>query len=236
MKIKDASISYTHQNTLLEGFVAYSTDKKRPLVLLCHSWRGRDDFICEKAKVIASLGYVGFAIDMYGKGVLSKSNEESVILKKPFIDDRSLLLKRLLRGFETASQLPYADSTRIAVLGFGFGGLCALDLARSGVDLKGAISVYGHFNSPDFLVQTIKAKILILHGFNDPISPMSELMDFQQEMENAHVDWQTHIYGNTYHAFATPSANDSSKGIIYNPTSAERAWNEIKNFLEELFF
>lgn len=233
--IKTAPIPYADGKTQLEGFSAYQAEEKRPLAILCHAWRGRDDFICEKAKQVASLGYVGFAIDMYGKGVLGTSKEENAALKKPFIEDRFFLQERLRSGFDTALTLPYVDKTRIAVLGFGFGGLCALDLARSGVDLRGAVSIYGHFDPlPNYPLHSIKAKILILHGFNDPIVPMSQLHAFQEELDNAKIDWQSHVYGNTFHAFAAPSANEPSSGLLYNPTSAKRAWDETERFLTEV--
>lgn len=222
------------QDIPLEGFLACSTNEKRPLVILCHAWRGRDDFICEKAQKIGALGYTGFALDVYGKGILGNSKDENAALKKPFLEDRSLLQKRLLKGFEMACSLPYVDPKLIAVLGFGFGGLCALDLARSGLNLKGVVSIYGHFDPPHFPTQPIKSKVLILHGYNDPISTMEELHTFEKEMENAQIDWQSHIYGNTFHAFATPSTNDLAGGIVYNSISAERAWKAVENFLKEI--
>jgi dienelactone hydrolase len=209
------NIPYKDQDFDLEGFVAYSAEEKRPLVIFCHAWRGRDEFICQQAERAASLGYIGFAIDMYGKGVLGKSKEENAALKKTFLDDRLLLKRRLIKGFDVACSLPSVDCANIAVVGFGFGGLCALDLARSGVNLKGVISVYGHFDPPRGCpIYPIKAKVLILHGFNDPISPMSELLQFQQEMDKDQVNWQAHIYSHTVHAFATPSANDPAAGIL----------------------
>jgi len=234
--IKNTIIPYTDEGTALEGYLVFPSEKKRPLVVLCHAWRGRDDFICEKAKQVAALGYVGFAIDMYGKGILGNTKEENAALKKPFIEDRYLLQRRLLAGFDKACTLPQVDPAQIVVLGFGFGGLCALELARSGVGLKGAISIYGHFEFPvQSPLQSIKSKVLILHGYNDPVSPMSELYAFQQELNKDKVDWQSHIYGNTFHAFATPSANDPDSGIMYNATSAHRAWNEVERFLIEIF-
>jgi len=173
---------------------------------------------------------------MYGKGVLGKSKEENVALKKPFVENRQLLLDRVVRGFEVACSLPYVDSKRVAILGFGFGGVCALDLARSGADLKGAISVYGHFEPPsDSLMQSVKAKILILHGYKDPISPQSEFKNFEMEMNKSKVDWQAHIYGDAMHAFATPGANDQTSGILYNSVAASRSWTAIHNFLDEIF-
>ncbi len=229
--MKTALIPYEN----FEAFAAYPSEKKHPLVILCHAWRGRDDFICDRAKRIAELGFVGFALDMYGKGVLGKSKEENIALKKPFLDDRTLLQKRLWQGFDAARALPYVDSSRIAVLGFGFGGLCTLDLARTCSELKGAISIYGHFDPlPDYPTSLISAKVLILHGFNDPISPVRELQAFMHEMEEAKIDWQAHIYGNSYHAFANPSANDPDSGILYNPASAKRAWDESERFLQDV--
>ncbi len=228
-------IPYQDGATNLEGFVSYSPDQKSPSVILCHAWEGRGSFICEKAKEVASWGYVGFALDMYGKNVLGKTQEENAALKKPFIENRGLLQRRVLTAFEVACNLSYVDSSRVAVLGLGFGGMAALDLARSGVNLKGAISLYGHFDlSPSILMKPIQAKILVLHGYLDPVSPQAELIQFEKEMDEAKVDWQAHIYGKAQHAFATPGANNPDRGILYSPTDATRAWVAIRNFLEEV--
>lgn len=229
------SIPYQDDQTNLEGFVAHQPGKKRPLVILCHAWKGRDDFICERAREVANWGYVGFALDMYGKNVIGKTKEENAALKRPFIENRQLLQKRVIKAFDVASALPYVDSGRVAILGLGFGGICALDLARSGVDLKGAISVYGHFDPPPAeLIKPIRAKILVLHGYRDPVTSQEELKTFEKEMNEAKVDWQAHIYGNAVHAFATPGANDPNAGILYNPVAAKRAWIAIHNFLAEV--
>lgn len=229
-------IVYQDGSVDLEGFIAHPKEGKHPLVILCHAWKGRDEFICEKAQRIAQRGYVGFALDMYGRGILGKTKEENAALKKPFQQDRHLLQRRVLRVLEVSSRLPYVDSKRVAVIGFGFGGLCALDLARSGADLKGSVSIYGHFDPlPAQLAQPIRAKILVLHGYNDPVVPQEELRHFAKEMNEAKVDWQAHVYGNAMHAFATPEANDPEAGILYNPAAAKRAWIAILNFLDEIF-
>ncbi len=234
--IHTSTMPYNDNETSLEGFVAFDPEEQQPLVILCHSWQGRNAFICEKAELMARSGYVGFALDMYGKGILGHTNEENAALKAPFIQDRALLQRRVLKAFDAASSLPYVDTTRIAVLGFGFGGVCALDLARSGAPLKGAISVYGHFDPPHKVPQCdIQAKVLVLHGYDDAIVPLSELRHFEKEMTDAKVDWQAHIYSNTMHAFANPHANDPQSGIAYNEVSANRAWVAIANFLDELF-
>lgn len=227
------NVSYKDDDCDLEAFVAYPSEEKRPLVILCHAWKGRDDFICDKARELAELGYVAFALDMYGKGVIGKSKEENAALKRPFIENREMLQKRVVKAFEVAKNLPFVDATRIVVLGYGFGGMCALDLARSGVDLKGVISVYGHFDPPPNS-NPIRSKVLILHGYDDPVTPQEELRRFEKELNAASVDWQVHTYGKTMHAFATPGANDPKAGILYDHLSAQRAWIAIINFLESI--
>ncbi len=234
--VSSHAVPYSDQETLLEGFAATPKSGKRPVVILCHAWKGRDPFICEKAELIAEWGYACFALDMYGKGVLGRTKEECAALKKPFLDDRRLLQRRLLKGYETALSLPGADPDRVAVIGYGFGGLCALDLSRSGVGLKGAVSIYGHFEAPvGVQTEPIRAKILILHGYNDPIATQSDLRAFEKEMEKGGVDWQAHIFGGTLHAFAAPGVNDPSSGLAYNPLSAQRADQCIRQFLEDIF-
>jgi dienelactone hydrolase len=233
--MKTTVVPYEDQGVSLEGFAAFPAHEKRPLVILCHAWRGRDEFICERAELMSSWGYAGFALDMYGKGVTGQSKEENAALKKPFIDDRKLLQRRVLKGLQTALELPFVDETRVAVIGLGFGGICALDLARSGADIKAAVSVYGHFEPPNLPKKQIKAKILFFQGYNDPIVPPEELRGFERELNEAKVDWQGHIFGNTVHAFATPSANDAASGAVYNPLAAQRTWTIIRNFLNDSF-
>jgi dienelactone hydrolase len=227
-------VPYTDGSTELEGFAAHTIPEKRPVVILCHAWNGRDQFICEKAEMMARWGYVGFALDMYGKGVIGKSKEENAALKAPFLEDRSLLQRRLLKGYEAASLHPYADSQKIAVVGFGFGGLCALDMARSGANLRGAVSVYGHYDAPP-KKNPITAKILVLHGYDDPIVKPEEMRHFADEMTKEKVDWQAHTYSNTMHAFMNPAVNMPEAGLAYNPVSAQRTWHAIQGFLEEVF-
>lgn len=223
-------ILYSHGEVTLEGFAAYAS-KERPLVVLCHAWQGKDRTMCQKAEEIASWGYVCFAVDMYGKGIIGKTPDECAALKKPFMEDRRLLLSRLMKGFEAATAFA---RTKVAIVGMGFGGVCALDLARSGADIQAAVSIYGHFDPPPTLPKRhIKAKILLLHGYNDPVSPMSDLLAFGNEMQEAEADWQAHVFGNTFHSFVNPTSNAPHLGILYNPESAERTWAILKQFLHD---
>ena len=186
----------------------------------------------KKADEIAKWGYNAVALDVYGKGVVGASPAENAALKQPFLNDRTMLKQRLLKGYEAAVSRP---SDKIVILGFGFGGLCALDLARY-VKADGAISVYGHYDCPPGVSnESIEAKVLILHGYDDPVTPFTELCEFQEDLTKHKVDWQTHLFSHSMHAFTTPSANNPEKGIAYNPVSAERAWSQIRAFVDERF-
>lgn len=221
----------------LHGYLALNEGKyKRPAVLVVHDWAGRNEFACKKAELLAEMGYVGFAVDMYGEGRLGESLDEKKGLMEPLINDRRLLRQRIQAGLDAVLTMSEVDNERIAVIGFCFGGLCALDLARHGSRIIGAVSFHGLLNKPDELEnQAIQAKILVLHGYEDPMAPPEQVSDFCKEMTEQKVDWQLHWYGNTKHAFANPSAYNEELGTIYNPTAEKRSWQAMKNFLEEIF-
>jgi dienelactone hydrolase len=229
-------INYSHQNKNFHGYLSYtSSSTKAPAVLVCHDWSGQNDFARKKADHLAELGYVGFAIDMYGEGVNGGNNEEKSALMTPLINDRVLLKNRLLAAFETVSSLEMVDSQQIAIIGFCFGGLCALDLARTGLFLKGAVSFHGSLLRPNIPIEPISSKILVLHGYADPMVPPSTVMSFADEMTQAKADWQIHMYGHVMHAFTNPLANDPNFGTVYEPLADRRSWLAMKNFLEEMF-
>lgn len=229
---------YAHDDQELYAYVAYNDKEheKKPAVIIAHDWTGRNEFACQKAKMIAEMGYVGFALDMYGQGRLGATNDEKKALMQPFVNDRLFLRNRVLSAFEEVKQLPYVDSSRIAIIGFCFGGLCALDLARSGADLKGTISFHGLLGKPEGVkAEVIKSRILSLHGYDDPLVKPDEVQSFCQEMTKANVDWQMHMYGHVKHAFTNPLANDVQQGLIYHDLAAKRSWQAASNFLQEIF-
>lgn len=229
-------ITYMHKGTELEGFFAYDPSKtgKLPAVIICHAWAGRDKFACEKALELAGWGYAAFALDLYGKGVVGASKEQNSALMGPFMQDRAYLLDRLQAGYKVLYEQPNVDVSKIAAMGFCFGGLCSLDLARGGTALRGAISVHGLLKKPEGLKpRLIKSKILALHGHEDPMVPPEQVLEFENEMTEAGADWQVHVYGQTMHAFTNPKANDPAFGTVYNPVAAKRAWQSIRLFLEE---
>lgn len=238
MAIVSNTVGYLDGDVLLEGFFAFddAISGIRPAVLINPTWAGRDGFVAEKAKQLAALGYVGFAVDMYGKGVLGTSIEENAGLMQPFMDDRVKLQRRMQAALANVKLLPWVDSSKIAAIGFCFGGLCALDLARTGAEIKGVVSFHGLLFPPGNTKDIpIGAKVLALHGHDDPLATPAQVLAFQQEMTESGADWQFHSYGHTQHAFTNPMANDPARGMVYRADADRRAWQAMENFLKEIF-
>jgi dienelactone hydrolase len=238
MAIVSNTVAYLDGEVVLEAFFAFDDQisGRRPAVLINHTWAGRDDFVAEKTKKLAALGYVGFAVDMYGKGVLGTNPEENMKLMQPFMADRGMLQQRMKAALAAVRLMPWVDDSNIAAIGFCFGGLCSLDLARTGADIKGVVSFHGLLAAPENTQgNATKAKILALHGRDDPLVPAEQVLAFEQEMTEVGADWQLHTYGNTMHGFTNPLANDPVFGAVYQPDSDRRSWIAMQNFLTEIF-
>ena len=235
--MQERKVEYRHENTLLEGFLAHDGKTgKKPAVLVAHAWAGRSPFEDDKARALAGLGYVGFALDMYGKGVLGTSAEENSALMTPLLQDRARLQSRLHAALAAVRAQPEVDPERVAAIGFCFGGLCVLDLARTGADVLGVASFHGLLTAPGNTSGTaISSKVLVLHGHDDPMVPVSQVNEFETEMTAAGVDWQVHAYGGTLHSFTNPEANDPSFGTQFKATANRRSWATLVDFLGEIF-
>lgn len=236
--LKSQKIEYHDGDALLEGYYAVddSTSNTRPAVMVVHDWSGKNALACKKADQLAELGYAAFAIDMYGKNKIGTTNQEKTALMQPLMDDRAKLQKRVTAGFNTMKTLDLVDTHNISAIGFCFGGLCVLDLARTGADVKGVVSFHGILSAPENLTeQSIKSKVLVLQGFDDPMALPNQVVTFGEEMTRAHVNWQVDLYGNTMHAFTNPQANDPALGTVYNKQADERSWIAMKEFFKEIF-
>lgn len=231
-------ITYMDGDTALEGYLAYhKSEQPRPAVLVAHDWGGRRELACKAAERMAGLGYIGFALDMYGKGVFGKDGDidGNSALMNPLASDRAYLRRRITAAYNAVTELPQVDAEKIAAIGFCFGGMCVLELARAGVDVRGVVSIHGLLFPGNVDNEKITAKILCLHGHDDPMVPPEQVLAFEQEMTAAQADWQMHTYGNTMHAFTNPNANNPDFGTVYKPQAAERAYQSIQNFLNEVF-
>ncbi len=238
-QIVGESIDYTDGETALEGYVAYDKSQKgkRPGILIIHQWRGLTDYEKGRAKQLAELGYVAFALDMYGKDVHPTTMEEAAHQAGIYRKDRQLMRSRAAAGLEELRKQDACDPEKIAVIGYCFGGGVALELARSGADVDGTVSFHGNLDTPNpDDAKNIQGKILVEHGGADPNVPQEQVTAFWSEMESAKVNWQMNIYGDAVHAFTQKSAgNDPSRGVAYNAQADRRSWQSMKNFFDEIF-
>ncbi len=233
--MKTEIVNYQAKNIDLKGYVAFPDEENAPLVLIAHTWAGKDEFVHQRAEDLAALGYVGFAVDMYGNGKVGADTAENESLMTPLVSDRDKLKDRIVSALNFGKNLPGVDSSRVAAIGYCFGGLVVLDLARAGEDLSGVVSFHGLLMPSDISEKGIKAKVLVLHGERDPMVPLDMVDTFQKEMTEANADWQLHSYGGTYHAFTNPDANDPSLGTQFNKSANDRSWQSMKNFFAEIF-
>ena len=232
-----AYLDYTDGDTTCEAYVATpDAGGRRPAVLIAHQWSGQSDAERATAERLAGLGYVGFAIDVYGKGRRGEPGGDHGHLMNPFLADRAKLRVRLVAAVEAARSHAAVDPERIAVIGFCFGGLCAIDLARANAPgLRGAVSFHGLFSAPNLGPQPeIKPSILVLHGWDDPMAPPKDVLALTEELTAAKADWQLHGYGNAMHAFTNPAANMPERGLAYNEKAARRSWASAEAFLAEV--
>jgi len=237
--MKTQTIEYKDGNTVLQGFLAYddAIKGKMPAVLIVHEWTGIGNYIRERAQQIAGLGYAAFAIDIYGKDIRPADTNEAGKQAAIYRSDRQLMRRRASAGLEEAKKFPFVDQKRIAAIGYCFGGGVVLEMARSGADLKGVVSFHGNLDTPNPQdAKNIKAKILVLHGADDPFVKQETVSAFWKEMREAKVDWQMIIYGNAVHGFTNPEhGNDPSQGAAYNKEADIRSWQAMKTFLNGIF-
>lgn len=237
MPIKTKPVEYMDGEQKCIGYLAWdeSYADPKPCVIVNHAWGGRDQFAEDKAIQMAALGYVGFAVDNYGDNALPEGVEARSEAMNGLTKDRQILLTRLKAGLKAASDLPEVDESHMAMIGFCFGGLCTLDAARAGLDLKAAISFHGLLDAPDLPKKKIKGKVLVCHGWDDPMAPPEHVTALGQELSDAGADWQIHAYGGTTHAFTVPEA-DSGDGVLkHNEDADRRSWNATLDLLTEVF-
>jgi dienelactone hydrolase len=237
--VKTRIIEYKQGETVLEGYLAWDDTAlvKRPGVLVVHEWTGINAHIKQRTEMLAKLGYVAFAADIYGKGIRPTAQSDAAKTAGIYKNDRSLMRARVRAGLEELKKQKLVDSDRIAAIGYCFGGTTVLELARDGADVKGIVSFHGGLSTPTPQdAKNIKGRVLALHGADDPFVKADEVAAFQDEMRKAAVDWQFVSYGNAVHSFTNIAAgNDNSKGAAYNEKADKRSWDAMKVFFAEIF-
>ena len=238
-EIKTEVIAYHDGDILLEGFLAYPADLEHqpPGILVVHEWWGHNEYARDRARQLAAAGYVAFALDMYGKGILVDTYEEAGKLAGQLKGNRALMRERVKAGLEVLKNHSASNPDQLAAIGYCFGGTTVLELARSGADVKGVVSFHGNLATPNpHDAKNIKGAVLACHGGEDPYVKPEEVAAFKQEMRDAEVDWQFISYGGAVHSFTNEEAgNDPSKGAAYNEKADQRSWVAMLGFFKEIF-
>ncbi len=236
--VRTETVAYRAGDTALQGFVAWddAVAGPRPGVVVVHEWYGLNDFARAKAQELARLGYVALAADMYGGGKVAADAREAAALSGAVKGDRPLMRARVAAAVAALRSRPECDATRVAAIGFCFGGTTVLELARSGADVAGVVSFHGGLGTPLPAGKgEVKARVLVLHGAADPHVPPEEVQAFTKEMEESGADWQLVSYGHAVHSFTNPAAGDDpSRGAAYDAKAAARSWEQMQLFFREI--
>lgn len=233
-------VDYQQGDATLQGFHAYddAKDGKRPGILIVHQWTGLTDYEMRRARMLAEIGYNVFALDIYGKGIRPQPPASGKEAGK-YKGDRKLFRARLMAGLEVLKKDERTDPDKLAAIGYCFGGIGVLELARSGADVDGVVSFHGGLAAGEGMAAEegkVKAAVLVCHGAVDPYVPADEVAAFQVEMQKAEVDWQFIAYSDAVHAFTQPMAGDDpSKGAAYQKSADDRSWRHMLGFFEEIF-
>lgn len=232
-------ITFDHDGVTLEGYLAWDDELTgpRPGVLVVHQWRGLSDNERMRADMLAALGYIALATDVYGQGIRPADNAEAGAEAGKYYGDRKLFRERLAAGLVVLKRQPGVDAARTAAIGYCFGGGGVLELARSGAELAGVVSFHGTLDTPLPAAKgDIVAKILVCHGAVDPYVKPEAVRGFLEEMEAAEVDYQLIMYAGAVHAFTqTAAGDDPSRGAAYNARADRRSWEAMRDFLDEIF-
>lgn len=225
-------VEYKQGDTVLEGFLAYDDSKTgpRPGIMIVHDWDGINGYEETRAKMMAELGYVGFAVDIYGKGQRPKTQQESSQFAGKYRADVPLFRARLQAGLDELKRQTQVDKAKTAAIGYCFGGGGVLELARSGAAVNGVVSFHGSLATPTPAKEgDVKGKVMVVHAAQDPAVPQAQFVGYLNEMRDAKVDHQTVVYNLNVHAFTVIG------GGQYNADADRRSWEAMKDFFKELF-
>ena len=240
-KLKEEKTSYFQDNTSLKGYIVYdsSTDVKRPAVLVVHEWWGMNDYPKMRAKKLAELGYVAMAVDMYGNGTIVDNPEDAGKMAMPFYQDPKMTKNRLDIFIHALKQYSQVDTSKIAAIGYCFGGGVLLNTARLGEDLKGVVSFHGSLIGTPLKKDLLKANILVCHGADDKFVLQPEVETFKRQMDSIGADYTFKQYAGATHAFSNPDATAVGQKfnipIAYNAAADSASWNDMKEFFGRIF-
>jgi dienelactone hydrolase len=238
-KVVTKVVPYQDKTTQLEGFLAYDSSirGKRPGILVVHEWWGLNDYARRRAEQLAALGYVAFALDMYGKGMVTVHPKEASQWSQAVQSNVQAWQERAQAGLDVLKKEPLVDTNRIAAIGYCFGGSTVQELAYSGADLRGVVSFHGSLMIPaEDQAKQVKAKILICHGAADPFTKPDKIPPYIEAMDKYGLDWRMIIYGGAEHGFTNPDADKMGvEGLKYDKSADLQSWQAMKDFFQEIF-
>jgi dienelactone hydrolase len=238
-KVVTKTVTYEHDKTTLQGYLAYddSIKGRRPGVLVVHEWWGLNDYARKRAEQLAGMGYVAFALDMYGKGKATTHPQEAAEWAKEITSNLDFWGERALAGMKVLEKDPRVDPNRIAAIGYCFGGSTVQELAYTGANLRGVVSFHGSLIPPtEDQARRVKAKILICHGAADPFTKPEAIENYIAVMDKAGLDWVMIIYGGAKHSFTNPDADKAGMAALkYSKSADQRSWRHMKDFFDEIF-
>ena len=238
--IKTDSISWKLDGQNYNGFVAYdeNVDAKRPAILVVPEWWGLNDYTKRRAKQLAELGYLAMAIDMYGDGKIANNPDEAQRFANPYYKNPALAKTRVDAAIAQLKNLPQTDTSKMAAIGYCFGGFVVLNAAKLGADLKGVVTFHGGLTGAKPDKDLLKAKILVCHGGADEFEN-PHVDEFKKQMDSIGADYTFKVYPNASHAFSNPDATALGEKfnmpIRYNEAADTASWNDMKEFFRKLF-
>lgn len=234
---RERSVPLEFEGEQLEGvFVGRRDGQARPTVMLIPTVMGVSELELGFGRQLVELGFNAFVADVFGKKFRGAERDVCFVELGRLKSDRAALRRRLLALLDQVRGLGEVESGKIVVAGYCFGGMCALDVARSGVDIAAAVSFHGLFDPPGLPAVKIPAKVVAFHGWDDPMVPPEKVVALGKELTKAGSDWQIHAYGHVGHGFTNPNAHEIGiDGVFYHKVAAERSWTSFVDLLEELF-
>lgn len=237
--VQTETVRYRDGDQELQGYVAWddaATDK-RPGVLVVHEWWGLNDYAKQRARMLAELGYVAFAVDMYGDGKVTRHPKEAGAWSSRISTNQAAWQQRALAGLAQLRKHAKVDADRMAAIGYCFGGSTVMQITYAGADLKGVASFHGALPPPtEEQAKNIRASIFVAHGNADGFIPTERVLQFQAALDKAGADWQMTSYGGARHGFTNPAAGEYGiDNIQYDEAADQRSWAQLQWFFEEIF-
>jgi dienelactone hydrolase len=241
VNIREEAVNYSLDTVKMNGYTAYDAnlEGKRPVVLIVHEWWGLNDYPRMRARQLAQLGYLAMAVDMFGNGKTVDNPTDAQGMVTPYYQNPQLGYQRLMAAVREIKSHPQADTSKIAAIGYCFGGGMVLNAARLGATLNGVVSFHGSLSGPPARKDLLKADILVCHGDADPFVPQTEVQLFKKSMDSIQAQYTFNAYPGALHAFTNPAATEVGKKfglpIAYNAAADSASWNDMKSFFGKIF-